>query len=209
MAKSVRGTITYEKGYIMPTKFYLSPDGEGENGGNPAVDVEKLIADKIAEEKAKWEADQAKAFQSRINETEKGIRERLQREAQKAAMTAEEKAKADYEERYNATQVERDNYKSKYREMLVRSKLNEAGLPIDLYIDNKRLDVEDDLLDEAIKTLKKTHESVIMGGKTSPSTTPKTTSNASKMTNEDLAKLAETNPEEYRRIRKQILYGGK
>jgi len=204
---SVRGTISTRKEIIMPNRFYLSPDGdEGGNGVTP--EVAKLIADKIAEEKAKWEADNEQRLKSRINETEKGIRERLEREAKKAAMSAEEKAKADYEEKYNATQVERDNYKTKYRDMLVRSKLNSAGLPIDLYIDNKKLDVEDEQLDDVIKTLKKTHETILSGGKTSPTTTPQTrgnTTTSQNYTTEQMLKLADENPEEYRRIRREQL----
>lgn len=189
----------------MP-KFYFNADPEetGGNGGT-TLDVEKLIAEKIAEEKAKWETEQ----KSKLNEAEKGIRLRLEKEAEKAKMTAEEKAKAEYEERFNQTTAERDTYKNKYRDMLVRDKLNQAGLPVELYIDNKRLDVEDDKLDEVIKGLKKSHDTII-GGKTSPSTTPKTTGNEQiNMTIEDMAKLAETNPALYRELRKKQLYGGK
>jgi membrane-associated HD superfamily phosphohydrolase len=148
-------------------------------------------------------------LKTRINETEKGIRERLEREAKKAQMTAEEKAKAEYEERFNATQAERDTFKSKYRDMLIRSKLTEAGLPIEVYFDNKKLDVDDEQLDDVIKTLKKTHDSIMSGGKTSPTTTPTKSSNAQTISNEDLEKLAINNPEEYRRIRREKLYGRK
>jgi membrane-associated HD superfamily phosphohydrolase len=192
----------------MPKNFYYSQDGE-DNGGGNAPDIEKIVADKLAEEKAKWEADNEQRLKTRINETEKGIRERLEREAKKAQMTAEEKAKAEYEERFNATQAERDTFKSKYRDMLIRSKLTEAGLPIEVYFDNKKLDVDDEQLDDVIKTLKKTHDSIISGGKTSPTTTPTKSSNAQTISNEDLEKLAINNPEEYRRIRREKLYGRK
>jgi len=192
----------------MPKNFYYSQDGE-DNGGGNAPDIEKIVADKLAEEKAKWEAENEQRLKSRINETEKGIRERLEREAKKAQMTAEEKAKAEYEERFNATQAERDTFKSKYRDMLIRSKLTEAGLPIEVYFDNKKLDVDDEQLDDVIKTLKKTHDSIISGGKTSPTTTPTKSSNAQTISNEDLEKLAINNPEEYRRIRREKLYGRK
>lgn len=192
----------------MPKNFYYSQDGE-DNGGGNAPDIEKIVADKLAEEKAKWEAENEQRLKTRINETEKGIRERLEREAKKAQMTAEEKAKAEYEERFNATQAERDTFKSKYRDMLIRSKLTEAGLPIEVYFDNKKLDVDDEQLDDVIKTLKKTHDSIISGGKTSPTTTPTKSSNAQTISNEDLEKLAINNPEEYRRIRREKLYGRK
>lgn len=191
----------------MP-KFFYSPDGD--NGGTGETpNIEQIVAEKLAEEKSKWEAENEQRFKARINETEKGIRERLQKEAQKAAMTAEEKAKVEYEERFNSVQAERDQYRAKYRDMSLRAKLTEAGLPVELYIDNKRLDVGDEQLDDVIKSLKKTHESFITSGRTSPSTTPKTNMSPNKLTNEDLEKLAISDPEEYRRLRREKLYGVK
>jgi hypothetical protein len=192
----------------MPKQFYLDENGQAGQGGI-TPEIQKMIDDAKAEAIALKD----KEWQSKINETEKGIRLKLQKEAEKEAeknkMSAEEKAKAEYEEKFNTTAAERDNYKTKYRDMYVRAKLNEAGLPADLYIDNKRLDVEEEKLDEVIKDLKKKHETLI-GGKTTPSTTPRTKapdSNIAELTPEQQAELAKSDPAKYRAWRKQQKYG--
>lgn len=202
MANECAYHYNYEKGNIMP-KYY--DENEQNGGGTITPEVQKLIDEALAEKAKALEED----YRKRFNESEKGIREKYQREAEKAKLSAEEKLKLETEEKFNATQAERDAYKAKYRDMMVRSKLNEAGLPIELYIDNKKLDVEDEKLDEVIKALKKTHEAIISGGKTSPNTTPKTsqnTQNFTKLSMEEAEELAKTNPEKYREWRKQQLY---
>lgn len=189
----------------MP-KYYAENEQNG--GGTITPEVQKLIDEALAEKSKALEED----YRKRFNESEKGIREKYQREAEKAKLSAEEKLKLETEEKFNATQSERDAYKAKYRDMMVRSKLNEAGLPIELYIDSKKLDVDDEKLDEVIKSLKKTHESIISGGKTSPSTTPKTTGSnlaSDDLTEEQWAKLAVENPQKFRELRKLKIYGGK
>ncbi|NCA96307.1 MAG: hypothetical protein EOM74_04935 [Methanomicrobia archaeon] len=181
---------------------YFSEEGQNGNGTLPP-DVQKLVEEALADKAKALEED----YRKRFNESEKGIREKYQREAEKAKLSAEEKLKLETEEKFNATQAERDAYKAKYRDMMVRAKLNDAGLPIELYIDSKKLDVEDEKLDEVIKSLKKTHDSIISGGKTSPSTTPKTTSNTpTKLIMEEMEELATSDPAKYRELRKQQLY---
>jgi len=190
----------------MP-KFYFSPDGD-DNGGTPTPntpDVDKLIQEAVA----KKEAEIEERLKARYNEQEKGIRERLQREADKAKMTAEEKAKVEWEERWKAIEEENKSLKAEKSLNVRKEALAGAKLP-SYYINDKRvLDAADDDLKSVLSMITKEHNDYISSiGKQTQGTTP-TTSTGVKFTNEELAKLAETSPEEYRKLRKQQLYGGK
>ena len=193
----------------MP-KMFLSPDIEESGGANVVVDepkatpdVEKLIQEAVA----KREAEIEERLKARYNEQEKGIREKLQREAEKAKMTAEEKAKVEWEERFKAYEEENRQLKAEKAQTVRKEALASAKLP-SFYINDKRiLEADDDDLKNVISALTKEHTDYLASlGKQTQGTTPNTNI-GTKMSNEDLAKLAETDPATYRQLRKKQLYG--
>lgn len=202
----------HEKRSFMPK--YFMPDTDKELGGGalpPVVDpinVEKTIdeikAEAIAEAKKIWEDENKK----RYNEAEKGIRLRLEKEAEKAKMTADERAKSEYEERLKALEEENKTYKQRELDTMRREAVTKANLPSYLANDVRLVNASPEELPNVIKAIAKDHNDWLTQNKVSQPTgvylgTKKV------LNTEERTRLAETDPVAYRKLRKEELYPNK
>ena len=182
---------------IMPK--YFSPD-DNVNGGNqtaqptaPVItpELQKLIDEAVANKDKEW--------QGKVNETEKGIRLRLQKEAEQAKMSAEEKAKADVEEQRKAMEEEIKALKGEKAQRIRESAIANAKLPPNYQYDVRILNAQDDELPSIIKAISKEYDGLVESWKKgSSNTTPLASS--SNISGIDMNELAKTNPAEFRRL---------
>jgi len=178
---------------------YFSPD-DNVNGGNqtaqptaPVItpELQKLIDEAVANKDKEW--------QGKVNETEKGIRLRLQKEAEQAKMSAEEKAKADVEEQRKAMEEEIKALKGEKAQRIRESAIANAKLPPNYQYDVRILNAQDDELPSIIKAISKEYDGLVESWKKgSSNTTPLASS--SNISGIDMNELAKTNPAEFRRL---------
>ena len=120
---------------------------------NQEKTLQEQIDEAVAKTNAEWEAK----FQAKVNEIAKSTRERYAKEAEREKMTAEEKVKADYEDKITTLTEE---WGKKTKEIKDR-KINEAILSNELpsYYKNdiRLLNADDENFDKVIKDIKAEH----------------------------------------------------
>lgn len=167
--------------------------------------IDEIKAEAIAEARLAWEADNKK----RLNEAEKGIRLKLEKEAEKAKMTAEELARSEYEEKIKALEEANSTYKQRELDAMRKEAVTSAKLPPYLANDVRLVNASPDDIPTIIKTIAKEHNEWLNQNKMPQSPTGVYMGTTTTLSTEELAKLAETNPNEYRRLRREQLYKNK
>jgi chromosome segregation ATPase len=114
-----------------------------------SVSVEEYTALKAELEKFKG------SFQEQVNKASKAEREKFEKQLAKATMTAEEKLKAEQEEKFNAVISELTTLKTEKKQLTTSKLLQEAELPTILANDVRLVNAEVDDIPKVIKELKK------------------------------------------------------
>lgn len=119
------------------------------------------------------------SFQEQVNKASKAEREKFEKQLAKATMTAEEKLKAEQEEKFNQVLSELTTLKTEKKQLTTSKLLQEAELPTILANDVRLVNAEIDDLPKVIKELKKEYGDYLLktqkvvGGAT-PKTQPTT-----------------------------------
>jgi chromosome segregation ATPase len=126
-----------------------------EVGAEPKVEAPKAVS--VEEYTAlKTELDKLKgSYQEQVNKASKAEREKYEKQLAKATMTAEEKLKAEQEEKFNAVISELTTLKTEKKQLTTSKLLQEAELPTILANDVRLVNAEVDDLPRVIKELKK------------------------------------------------------
>jgi chromosome segregation ATPase len=121
----------------------------------PPVDKPKSVS--VEEyETLKTELEKFKgSFQEQVNKASKAEREKFEKQLAKATMTAEEKLKAEQEEKFNAVISELTTLKTEKKQLTTSKLLQEAELPTILANDVRLVNAEVDDIPKVIKELKK------------------------------------------------------
>ena len=114
-----------------------------------SVSVEEYEALKTELEKFKG------SFQEQVNKASKAEREKFEKQLAKATMTAEEKLKAEQEEKFNAVISELTTLKTEKKQLTTSKLLQEAELPTILVNDVRIVNAEIDDIPAVIKEIKK------------------------------------------------------
>jgi hypothetical protein len=114
-----------------------------------AVSVEEYNALKAELDKFKG------SYQEQVNKASKAEREKYEKQLAKATMTAEEKFKAEQEEKFNAVISELTTLKTEKKQLTTSKLLQEAELPTILANDVRLVNAEVDDIPRVIKELKK------------------------------------------------------
>jgi len=143
-----------------------------------AVSVEEYQALKTELEKYKG------SFQEQVNKASKAEREKFEKQLAKATMTAEEKMKAEQEEKFNQVIGELTTLKTEKKQLTTSKLLQEAEIPTILANDIRLVNADLDDLPKVIKELKKEYgdylvkSQKVVGGAT-PKTQPTTATGSS------------------------------
>jgi len=121
----------------------------------PQVDTPKSVS--VEEYEAlKTELEKFKgSFQEQVNKASKAEREKFEKQLAKATMTAEEKLKAEQEEKFNQVISELTTLKTEKKQLTTSKLLQEAELPTILANDVRLVNAEVDDIPKVIKELKK------------------------------------------------------
>jgi len=168
--------------------------------------VEELVAEAKAQAKAEAEAEWKAIGQKQVNEASKAERLKYEKELEKAKLTESERLAQEQKEKWDAIVAENTVLKTEKSTNSKKSALNEAKLPSFYLNDNRLINAKDEEVQAVLKVISKEHNDYLasLGKTTVQSTTPNIgTGKTVSMTNEELTKLAETNPDEYRRIRRE------
>jgi hypothetical protein len=95
------------------------------------------------------------SFQEQVNKASKAEREKFEKQLAKATMTAEEKLKAEQEEKFNAVISELTTLKTEKKQLTTSKLLQEAELPTILVNDVRIVNAEIDDIPAVIKEIKK------------------------------------------------------
>jgi hypothetical protein len=136
------------------------------------------------------------SFQEQVNKASKAEREKFEKQLAKATMTAEEKLKAEQEEKFNAVISELTTLKTEKKQLTTSKLLQEAELPTILVNDVRIVNAEIDDIPAVIKEIKKEYgdylkETQRVGGSATPKSQP-TTANVGTMSAID--KVVANNP---------------
>lgn len=156
----------------MP-KYFNEDDDKGTGGSTITPEVQKLIDEALAEKSKVLEQE----FQKKFNESEKGLRLRLQKEAEKEKMSAEEKAKADIAEQLSNYEKQIKEYQDKEARLIREKAISEAKLPKFFENDKRIIDAKNDDLPSVIKTITKEYQETINAQGRANTTTPNTSAN--------------------------------
>jgi len=170
----------------------------------------KTEEEKIAEAVAAKEKEWQDKYTKQVNEASKAERLKYEKELEKAKLTESERLAAEAKEEKERLIAENTSLKQEKSVTVKKTMLNEAKLP-SFYINDVRLAgaKDEDELKSVIKTITKEHNDYLSSlGKQNQSTSPQVGSTLV-LTNEQLAELATTNPEEYRRLRREQKEKGK
>lgn len=119
------------------------------------------------------------SFQEQVNKASKAEREKFEKQLAKATMSAEERLKAEQEEKFNQVLSELTTLKTEKKQFTTSKLLQEAELPTILANDVRLVNAEVDDLPKVIKELKKEYGDYLketqkpVGG-TAPKTPPTT-----------------------------------
>lgn len=153
--------------------------GEAPKVETPKVEAPKSVS--VDEYNAlKTELEKFKgSFQEQVNKASKAEREKFEKQLAKATMTAEEKLKAEQEEKFNQVITELNTLKTEKKQFTTSKLLQEAELPTILANDVRLVNAEVDDLPKVVKELKKEYgdylkETLKPVGGTAPKTPPTT-----------------------------------
>lgn len=124
------------------------------------------------------------SFQEQVNKASKAEREKFEKQLAKATMTAEEKMKAEQEEKFNQVIGELTTLKTEKKQLTTSKLLQEAEIPTILANDIRLVNADLDDLPKVIKELKKEYgdylvkSQKVVGGAT-PKTQPTTATGSS------------------------------
>lgn len=169
--------------------------------------LEEQIAAAVAKSNEEWQAK----FQAEVNKASKAEREKYEKKLKEASMTEAERLQHEREEDFTKLQSELATLKGERAAFKRKEALRENQLPSFYEHDERLLKATDDDFETVIKSLKKEHTDYVKElTKTAPQgTAPKVSPQQTSYNNNDLAALATNNPEEYRRLRREQLYGKK
>jgi chromosome segregation ATPase len=95
------------------------------------------------------------SFQAKVNQASRAEREKYEKQLAKAQMSAEERLKAESEEKLNALLSEVTTLKTEKKHSTIRQQLAEAQLPSMLANDSRLVNAEVDDIPTIIKSIKK------------------------------------------------------
>ena len=170
-----------------------------------------IIAKQVEEAKAAKEKEWSDKFQSEVNKTSAALRKKAEEDLKKATMTEAERLASEAKEEKERLTRELGELKAEKSLNAKKSALNEAKLPSFYANDLRLVNAKDEEVKEVLKTLSKEYNEFLTSiGKTqNQSTTPSVGTGKGKYTEAELLELAQKDPEAYRKLRKETLYGGK
>ena len=120
-------------------------------------DQEKTLQEQIDEAVAKTNAEWEAKFQAKVNEIAKSTRERYAKEAEREKMTAEEKVKADYEDKITTLTEELGKKTKEIKDRKINEAILSNELPSYYKNDIRLLNSDDENFDKVIKDIKAEH----------------------------------------------------
>ena len=118
---------------------------------------EKTLQEQIDEAVAKTNAEWEAKFQAKVNEIAKSTRERYAKEAEREKMTAEEKVKADYEDKITNLTEELGKKTKEIKDRKINEAILSNELPSYYKNDIRLLNADDENFDKVIKDIKAEH----------------------------------------------------
>ena len=120
---------------------------------NQEKTLQEQIDEAVAKTNAEWEAK----FQAKVNEIAKSNRERYAKEAEREKMTAEEKVKADYEDKITSLTEELGKKTKEIKDRKINEAILSNELPSYYKNDIRLLNADDENFDKVIKDIKTEH----------------------------------------------------
>lgn len=120
---------------------------------NQEKTLQEQIDEAVAKTNAEWEAK----FQAKVNEIAKSTRERYAKEAEREKMTAEEKVKADYEDKITSLTEELGKKTKEIKDRKINEAILSNELPSYYKNDIRLLNADDENFDKVIKDIKTEH----------------------------------------------------
>lgn len=120
---------------------------------NQEKTLQEQIDEAVAKTNAEWEAK----FQAKVNEIAKSTRERYAKEAEREKMTAEEKVKADYEDKITTLTEELGKKTKEIKDRKINEAILSNELPSYYKNDIRLLNADDENFDKVIKDIKTEH----------------------------------------------------
>ena len=120
---------------------------------NQEKTLQEQIDEAVAKTNAEWEAK----FQAKVNEIAKSTRERYAKEAEREKMTAEEKVKADYEDKITTLTEELGKKTKEIKDRKINEAILSNELPSYYKNDIRLLNADDANFDKVIKDIKAEH----------------------------------------------------
>ena len=120
---------------------------------NQEKTLQEQIDEAIAKTNAEWEAK----FQAKVNEIAKSTRERYAKEAEREKMTAEEKVKADYEDKITTLTEELGKKTKEIKDRKINEAILSNELPSYYKNDIRLINADDENFDKVIKDIKAEH----------------------------------------------------
>lgn len=120
---------------------------------NQEKTLQEQIDEAVAKTNAEWEAK----FQAKVNEIAKSTRERYAKEAEREKMTAEEKVKADYEDKITNLTEELGKKNKEIKDRKINEAILSNELPSYYKNDIRLLNADDENFDKVIKDIKSEH----------------------------------------------------
>lgn len=120
---------------------------------NQEKTLQEQIDEAVAKTNAEWEAK----FQAKVNEIAKSTRERYAKEAEREKMTAEEKVKADYEDKITTLTEELGKKTKEIKDRKINEAILSNELPSYYKNDIRLINADDENFDKVIKDIKVEH----------------------------------------------------
>ena len=120
---------------------------------NQEKTLQEQIDEAVAKNNAEWEAK----FQAKVNEIAKSTRERYAKEAEREKMTAEEKVKADYEDKITSLTEELGKKTKEIKDRKINEAILSNELPSYYKNDIRLINADDENFDKVIKDIKAEH----------------------------------------------------
>lgn len=120
---------------------------------NQEKTLQEQIDEAVQKNNAEWEAK----FQAKVNEIAKSTRERYAKEAEREKMTAEEKVKADYEDKITTLTEELGKKTKEIKDRKINEAILSNELPSYYKNDIRLINADDENFDKVIKGIKAEH----------------------------------------------------
>ena len=123
--------------------------------------VEERVNEAVAKLNAEWQQKWDNELTTTKNATAKSVREAEEKKFAREKLTVEERAKAEWEEKYNNLATEAEELRKYRKTTTLKEKLSGAKLPQRYLYDVRLVNAEDGKEDAIIKDLAKEHEAEI------------------------------------------------